>query len=106
MDGRELPKGHIIGWTTPPATAKPSPLNKNARKRQKRKEKSAAVKDNWEADDVDQATSMASEARSLASTASESGKGSSGTHSPERPNWISDDGADGLADELDKLEMK
>jgi partner of Y14 and mago protein len=124
MDTNALPKGHIIGWTPPPAATKPgagsgsAPLSKNAKKRQKQKEKKAeAIKDNWE--DEDEGVKGEEEAASMKKTtstsraASEAGKGSSGTHTPDRPNWAAaptsektDDGADGLTSKLEKLEVQ
>jgi len=123
MDTNALPKGHIIGWTPPPAATKPgagsgsAPLSKNAKKRQKQKEKKAeAIKDNWEDEDEgvkgeEEAASMKTASTSRA--ASEAGKGSSGTHTPDRPNWAAaptsektDDSADGLTSKLEKLEVQ
>jgi len=118
MDSNALPKGQIIGWTPPPSITKPgvvsgsAPLSKNAKKRQKQKEKKAgAVKDNWEDEDEEgQAINVAPGATT--SGASESGKGSSGTHTPDRPNWAlapsreKDGEADALANELEKLEVQ
>jgi partner of Y14 and mago len=124
MDSNALPKGHIIGWTPPPSITKPgvvsgsAPLSKNAKKRQKQKEKKAgAVKDNWEDEDeegqaVNVAPAATKKTASPTSGASESGKGSSGTHTPDRPNWAlapsreKDDEADALANELEKLEVQ
>ncbi|KIM90721.1 hypothetical protein PILCRDRAFT_811182 [Piloderma croceum F 1598] len=124
MDTNVLPKGHIIGWSPPPAATKPgagsgsAPLSKNAKKRQKQKEKKAeAIKDNWKDEDErvkgeEEATSTKKTA-STSSAASEAGKGSSGTHTPDRPNWAAaaapektDDGADGLTSKLEKLEVQ
>jgi partner of Y14 and mago protein len=120
MDSNALPKGHIIGWTPPPAATKPggsgsAPLSKNAKKRQKQKEKKAeAIKDNWE--DEDEGAQEPASTKKTASTSkapSEAGKGNSGTHTPDHPNWavapapeMTDDGADGLASKLEKLEVQ
>jgi partner of Y14 and mago protein len=123
MDSNALPKGHIIGWTPPPTTTKPGagsgsvPLSKNAKKRQKQKEKKAeAVKDNWEDEDNPHSGEDAPITKQTTSTtkaASDAGKESSGTHTPDQPNWAvaptsekQDDGADGLASELEKLEVQ
>ena len=124
MDNNVLPKGHIIGWTPPPAaTTKPgagsgsAPLSKNAKKRQKQKEKKAeAIKDSWEDEDEGIVGEEATSTKKTASTSratSEAGKGSSGTHTPDRPNWAAastsektDDGADGLTRKLEKLEVQ
>lgn len=124
MDSNVLPKGHIIGWTPPPSATKSgagsgsAPLSKNAKKRQKQKAKKAeAVSGDWEDEDEDGqvATPPAAtkETASITNAASEAGKGSSGTHTPDRPNWAAapapekkDDSADGLASELEKLEVQ
>lgn len=112
MDSNALPKGHIIGWTPAPAASKgagSTPLSKNAKKRQKQKEKKAeAVKENWEDEDA-QDGEEADIGKRTAST-SETGKGSSGTHTPDRSNWVAvppsekkDNSADVLAGKLEKL---
>lgn len=129
MDANTLPKGHIIGWTPPPAATKPgaalgsgtAPLSKNAKKRQKQREKKAdTVKDNWDDEDEEEqggknaanATPARVQKSTSTSTASDVGKASTGTHTPERPNWAaapdpkSDAGADGLSSELEKLEVR
>ena len=124
MDTNVLPKGHIIGWAPPPSSAnKPgagsgsTSLSKNAKKRQKQKEKKAeAVKDNWEDEDEAQGGGKAPVMKQPTSTSgatSDAGKGDSGTHTPDQPNWAvaptsekQDDTADGLASELEKLEVK
>jgi len=122
MDSNALPKGHIIGWTPLPSTTKPgagsgsgsAPLSKNAKKRQKQKEKKAeAVKDNWDDEEGGEETSFTKHSASSTKASSDAGKGSSGTHTPDRPNWAAaptpekqDDAADGLAIELEKLEVQ
>lgn len=115
MDTNALPKGHIIGWTPPPPASKPgagpasAPLSKNAKKRQNQKKKKVeAVKDNWEDEDEE---GQVAKTTSATNTASEVGKGNSGTHTPDRQNRVAapsldtNDGADGLASELEKLEL-
>jgi partner of Y14 and mago len=127
MDTNALPKGHIIGWTPPPAATKPgagsgsAPLSKNAKKRQKQKEKKAeAIKDDWEDEDEGvkgeeeaASTKLKTASTSNSRAASEAGKESSGTHTPDRPNWAAaptaektDDGTDGLTSKLEKLEVQ
>lgn len=132
MDANALPKGHIIGWTPPPAATKPgaapgsgagsTALSKNAKKRQKQREKKAeAIKDNWEDDDDDeepvknQTNASAGAPAAIAKTAAagDSAKSSTGTHTPEKPNWAAapatskdEGGADGLANKLEKLEVR
>ena len=119
MDANALPKGHIIGWTPPPAAdrsgAGPAALSKNAKKRQKQREKRAeAIKDNWEDDDEPLNKSSDTSAGSFVAktdAASDSNKSSAGTHTPEKPvnraaspTTSQDDG--GLANKLEKLEVK
>jgi len=120
MDSNALPKGHIIGWTPPPSATKPgagsgsAPLSKNAKKRQKQKaKKTEAVNDNWEDEDEDGQIAAMKETASTTKAVSEAEKGSSGTHTPDQPNWAAapgpekkDDGTDGLASELEKLEVQ
>jgi len=118
MDSSALPKGHIIGWIPPPAAAKPGagsvPLSKNAKKRQKQKEKKAeAVKNNWDDEDAQDGDAVGKKIASTSRAASETGKGSSGTHTPDHPDWAAaptpagknDDSADGLTTELEKLKV-
>jgi len=117
MDKNVLPKGHIIGWAPPPSASKPgaapgsgsAALSKNAKKRAKQREKKAetAVKDNWEDDDEAQEQGEAKTATS------DTGTGNRGTHTPNKPNWAAasstnnkDTSADGLATELEKLDVR
>ena len=59
MDANTLPKGHIIGWATPPpasTSVSPAKSSKNAKKRARKKrakESEREVPDNWEEDDKD-----------------------------------------------------
>jgi len=132
MDSNTLPKGHIIGWTPPPSATKPgaaspsgsgtAPLSKNAKKRQKQREKKAealVVKDNWDDDDEEEQekgkdTAPAADVKKTTSTStSDIDKGTSGSHTPEQPNWAAaasadnkDEAADGLATELEKLKVR
>ncbi|KAI0771849.1 hypothetical protein BD413DRAFT_546562 [Trametes elegans] len=123
MDATALPKGHIIGWA-PPSQAAAAPASKaalskaqkkNEKRKEKRKEKreETQVKDNWEDDDEGEA-----EGGSPALSAS-AGKAEEGAHTPETPNWAAapdakgtkegtkkDTGAEGLADKLEKLEVR
>ncbi|KAF5393876.1 hypothetical protein D9757_000091 [Collybiopsis confluens] len=66
MDTNALPKGHIIGWTPPPAETIDSskPMSKSAKKNAKRRERKdtenkveETVKDSWEDDDGEPAPS-------------------------------------------------
>lgn len=114
MDSTALPKGHIIGWTPPPAAPKPgagitsasgAPLSKNAKKRQKQKEKKVeAVKDNWDDEDGEEEKHTPGPIKKSASVASNDA--ASGTHTPDNPNWAAATDADGLADKLEKLEVQ
>ncbi|PIL36754.1 hypothetical protein GSI_00443 [Ganoderma sinense ZZ0214-1] len=112
-DATALPKGHIIGWTPPPQAAAVAPASKagmskaqkkNEKRKEKRKEKrdeGEKVKDNW--DDEDEG-----EAAGGTTTKTE------GVHTEEQPNWAAAPdtkkgeaaSADGLADKLDKLEVR
>ncbi|CDO74065.1 hypothetical protein BN946_scf185043.g115 [Trametes cinnabarina] len=117
MDANSLPKGHIIGWAPPPQTAVPpaskagltKAQKKNEKRKEKRKEKrdETKVKDNWEDDDDGEAGS--------ASSPPPAEKATSGEHTPENPNWAAasatqkdaeDAEAEGLADKLEKLEVR
>jgi partner of Y14 and mago protein len=131
IDASSLPKGHIIGWAPPPSTTKPgatpgsgsasgtAALSKNAKKRQKQREKKAealVVKDNWDDEDEEKGTDMApAPAIKTTSTAiaSDTGIGSSGTHTPEQTSLATapdadnkDETTDELASELEKLEVR
>ena len=118
-DATALPKGHIIGWAPPPPAAAAAPASKagmskaqkkNEKRKEKRKEKrdeGEKIKDNW--DDEDEGEVTAGAAKETTSTA----KGE-GVHTEEQPNWAAAPdtkkgeaaGADGLADKLDKLEVR
>ena len=118
-EANALPKGHIIGWAPPPQAA-PAPASKagmtkaqkkNEKRKEKRKEKatdSEKVKDSWEDDDEGEA-----EGTKAAAKESSSAKGE-GVHTTDQPNWAvapdtkkKDEGsAEGLADKLDKLEVR
>jgi partner of Y14 and mago protein len=86
-EARALPKGHIVGWTPPPnkpsgsATSGEGTLNKNAKKRSRKKKKDAEVEevpDNWEdnddatgkdkADADESVTALAKEVEALSTT--------------------------------------
>ncbi|KAI0356656.1 hypothetical protein OH77DRAFT_1452656 [Trametes cingulata] len=119
MDANSLPKGHIIGWAPPPQAAVPpaskagmsKAQKKNEKRKEKRKEKreETKVKDNWEDDDE-------GEGEPASPAASASAKSKEGAHTPEKPNWAAapdtkeaekkDAGAEGLADKLEKLEVR
>ncbi|KAI0663032.1 hypothetical protein C8Q70DRAFT_931035 [Cubamyces menziesii] len=122
MDANALPKGHIIGWAPPPQAAVPpaskagmsKAQKKNEKRKEKRKEKreeTTKVKDNWDDDDEGEAEGATTPAGSAPA-----GKANEGAHTPENPNWAaapdakqdSKTGADaeGLADKLDKLEVR
>ncbi|KAI0650002.1 hypothetical protein C8Q79DRAFT_941873 [Trametes meyenii] len=117
MDANTLPKGHVIGWTPPTQTAVPTASKaglskaqkKNEKRKEKRKEKReepAKVKDNWDDDeeegDADDGSAPAGGAKTK----------EGGEHTPENPNWAAapdpkkDAGTDGLADKLEKLEVR
>lgn len=120
MDATSLPKGHVIGWTPAPAAAVPpaskaglsKAQKKNEKRKEKRKEKhdEPKVKDNW--DDEDEGPADQGGAPAPAPVK----KTTSGSHSPENPNWAAapdakedvkkDAGADALADKLEKLEVQ
>ena len=119
MDANALPKGHIIGWTPPPAAHGPgagsATLSKNAKKRQKQREKKAeAVKDNWDDDDepLKSPDTSPGPLAAVAKTdvASDSAKSSTGTHTPEKPNWAAapttSQDEEGLANKLEKLVVR
>lgn len=117
-DVTTLPKGHIIGWAPPPQAAAAAPASKaglskaqkkNEKRKEKRKEKrdeDEKVKDNWDDEDEGEATAGAGKEVSTAKA--------EGVHSKEQPNWAAApdtnkgeaEGADGLADKLDKLEVQ
>ena len=119
MDATALPKGHVVGWTPPPAAA-PAPASKagmskaqkkNEKRKEKRKEKREEVekvKDSWE--DEDEGESAQKDAASGAVAKQE------GTHTPEQPNWaVAPDtketakdkgGADSIVEKLGKLEVR
>ncbi|KAI1792932.1 hypothetical protein LXA43DRAFT_886514 [Ganoderma leucocontextum] len=113
-----LPKGHIIGWAPPPQAAAAPALKasmskaqkKNEKRKEKRKEKredeGENVKENWDDEDEGEAAAGAKEASTVQRE---------GVHSAEQPNWATApntkkgeaaDTADGLADKLDKLEVR
>ncbi|KAF7313743.1 RNA binding protein [Mycena chlorophos] len=98
-DARQLPKGHIIGWTPPPEkSAEPTkPMSKSQKKNAKRrgKKKEDAVADNWEDEEGDEEEPAPKPAGSAAP---------SGTHTPEKPNWAA--APDALTTEMDKLKIK
>ncbi|KAI9063346.1 hypothetical protein FKP32DRAFT_1592400 [Trametes sanguinea] len=118
MDANSLPKGHIIGWAPPPQAAVPpaskagltKAQKKNEKRKEKRKEKreeTTKVKDSWEDDDEGEAEG--------AGSAASAEKTKSGEHTPENPNWAAAPGAkkegkdaeaEGLADKLEKLEVR
>ncbi|KAL7282106.1 hypothetical protein ACG7TL_003575 [Trametes sanguinea] len=118
MDANSLPKGHIIGWAPPPQAAVPpaskagltKAQKKNEKRKEKRKEKreeTTKVKDSWEDDDEGEAEGTGS--------AASAEKAKSGEHTPENPNWaVAPDAknegksaeAEGLADKLEKLEVR
>ena len=119
-DVNALPKGHIIGWAPPPQAAPAAPASKaglskaqkkNEKRKEKRKEKatdSEKVKDSWEDDDEGEAEGTKAAAKEGSSIKRE------GVHTTDQPNWAAapdtkkqDDGsAEGLADKLDKLEVR
>ncbi|KAI0676846.1 hypothetical protein C8Q78DRAFT_999815 [Trametes maxima] len=116
MDASALPKGHVVGWTPPAQTAAPAASKaglskaqkKNEKRKEKRKEKReepAKVKDSWEDDDDEGVADGGS-------TPAEGSKAKEGAHTPENPNWAAapdpkkDAGTDGLADKLEKLEVR
>lgn len=115
MDANTLPKGHIVGWTPPPASsssASAAAKSKSAKKNEKRKEKRKAdkteetkVKDDWE-DEDDEETAAGVEKKDA--------------DSAQSPNWAAaSDGKDGkaakvkaqpvdddLADKIGKLQVQ
>lgn len=117
-DATALPKGHIIGWALQTQTAAVSPASKagmskaqkkNEKRKEKRKEKrdeGEKVKENW--DDEDEGEAAPATAKRATITKTE------GVHTEEQPNWAAAPntkkgeaaGADGLADKLDKLEVR
>jgi len=113
MDQIALPKGHIIGWTPPPASSAPkpkatatstsssgAPLSKNAKKRQKQREKkSETVKDNWEDDDEGEEERLASTSTKKAASDASTLKNLDGAEAGEGE-------ADGLAEKLKMLEVQ
>ncbi|KAI0370293.1 hypothetical protein BV20DRAFT_966966 [Pilatotrama ljubarskyi] len=121
MDANSLPKGHIVGWAPPPQAAVPpaskaglsKAQKKNEKRKEKRKEKreETKVKDNWEDDDEGEG-----EGEPASQGASASAKSKEGSHTPEQSNWAAapdpkaaekkDAGAEGLADKLEKLEVR
>lgn len=120
-DATALPKGHVIGWTPPPAAAPAAASKagmskaqkKNEKRKEKRKEKRdevEKVKDNWEDEDEGEAASK--DASGAATPAAKH----EGEHTPEKPNWAVAPGAkdadgvtdtaDGVAEKLGKLEVR
>lgn len=111
MDTNSLPKGHIIGWVPASSTTTvPAPkanlskaAKKNEKRREKKKEKKDAekVKDSWEdEEDGDEDTKESESAVQKSNLAA-----SPDTKRP--PNsTAADSQADGLADRLEKLEMR
>ncbi|KAF7797541.1 hypothetical protein EIP86_008741 [Pleurotus ostreatoroseus] len=116
MDANTLPKGHIVGWTPPSSsTAAKSAgstaglsksAKKNAKRKEKRKEKAEEkVKDSWEDDDDDEAPSVGTKetdkdkGTKTPPTAAEATK--EGSKAGEAGS-----GADGLADEMKKLDVR
>ncbi|KIL70123.1 hypothetical protein M378DRAFT_67985 [Amanita muscaria Koide BX008] len=100
-DSNALPKGHIIGWvpssSATPANTTDKPLSKSAKKNAKRKEKRAekkqgddAVPESWDDDD---------EEVQPGATAPVEAKPAPETNADQK-------GADGLAEELDKLKLQ
>ncbi|KAI0637790.1 hypothetical protein C8Q77DRAFT_1153506 [Trametes polyzona] len=120
MDATALPKGHIIGWVPPSQTTTvPAPKaglskaqKKNEKRKEKRKEKreETKVKDSWEDDDEGEGEADGG------SAAASGAKTDKGSHTPEKPNWAAapdpkeaaKEGAEaeGLADKLEKLEVR
>ncbi|KAI0334783.1 hypothetical protein GY45DRAFT_1317820 [Cubamyces sp. BRFM 1775] len=122
MDANALPKGHIIGWAPPSQTAVPpaskagmsKAQKKNEKRKEKRKEKReepTKVKDNWDDDDEGEA-----EGASTPAASNSAEKAKEGAHTPENPNWAAapdtkqdskkGTDAEGLADKLEKLEVR
>ncbi|GJE84678.1 Mago-bind domain-containing protein [Phanerochaete sordida] len=109
MDRNTLPKGHIIGWA-PPSAAAPAvakPLSKSAKKNAKRKEKrdekkaddsAAKIKDSWEDEDEDDAPTPASAKAKEAKDAKEG--------EAAKKDTKTDDAADALAEEVQKLDVR
>ena len=107
LDANALPKGHIIGWTPPPAASSTQPkstagLSKSAKKNEKRKEKrkekaTAVIKDNWEDDDEDEAP--AADKTAKAKTPLEGAKKDGAKAEQEK-------GAEDLAEKLEKLDVR
>ncbi|KAK7695706.1 hypothetical protein QCA50_000342 [Cerrena zonata] len=98
-DANTLPKGHILGWTPPPATtaasdaAKSKSAKKNEKRKEKRKEKAAAdvaakIKDNWDDDEEEEVTPKSDGASNVTAKNSKQNEG------------------DALADKLGKLEVR
>ncbi|TBU48516.1 hypothetical protein BD309DRAFT_949618 [Dichomitus squalens] len=119
-EANALPKGHIVGWAPPPkAAAVPvskasmtKAQKKNEKRKEKRKEKtveSEKVKDNWEEDDDEGEAEGTSTATKEAPSVDREG-----VHTANKPNWAvapdtkkgDDAAAEGLADKLDKLEVR
>lgn len=117
MDANTFPKGHIIGWTPPPAaasssSAKTKSQKKNEKRKEKRKAEKAAdtdkVKDDWEDEEEDDST------RGSKGTATQDAEKK--VHTSDKPNWAAapeieekaeaSSAGDKLADELGNLDVR
>ncbi|KZP32884.1 hypothetical protein FIBSPDRAFT_924893 [Athelia psychrophila] len=118
MDQIALPKGHIIGWTPPPTSSAPKAkqastttsmsgeaLSKNAKKRQKQREKKVeSVKDNWDDDDEEEGEKKVEAVKDNWDDDDDDEEITAPTSAKKKATGGEE--SDGLAEKLEKLEVR